>query len=243
VLSVLPDGSYRSEIGDPRQKDHNREYERGKRLRKLEVDSLQVRVIDYKIPNRDGRDEFIRLITTILDPVEASAAELAAVYHERWEEESVLDEIETDIRGGSNVILRSKHAETVRQEIWALFLAHYAVRHLMTEAAEQADVDVDRISFIRSFRAIRRQVSDQAAFPPTTLEQANRETISEILEKLNPPRRHRSCPRAVKKTHSRYKKKTGPASTRHNSPPSITIHTPTHLRQTSTPSSTSKNTK
>jgi hypothetical protein len=166
VLSVLPDGSYRSEIGDPRQKDHNREYEKGKRLRKLSVDSLQVRVIDYKIPNREGRDEFIRLITTILDSVEASAAELAAVYHERWEEESVLDEIETDIRGGSNVILRSKHAETVRQEIWALFLAHYAVRHLMTEAAEQADVDVDRISFIRSFRAIRRQVSDQAAFSP-----------------------------------------------------------------------------
>jgi hypothetical protein len=166
VLSVLPDGSYRSEIGDPRQKDHNREYERGKRIRKVAVDSLQVRVIDYKIPNRDGRDEFIRLITTILDPVEASAAELAAVYHERWEEESVLDEIETDIRGGSNVVLRSKHAETVRQEIWALFLAHYAVRHLMTEAAEQADVDVDRISFIRSFRAIRRQVSDQAAFSP-----------------------------------------------------------------------------
>jgi len=166
VLSVLPDGSYRSEIGDPRQKDHNREYERGKRLRKLSVDSLQVRVIDYKIPNREGRDEFIRLITTILDPVEASAAELAAVYHERWEEESVLDEIETDVRGGSNVVLRSKHAETVRQEIWALFLAHYAVRHLMTEAAEQADIDVDRISFIRSFRAIRRQVSDQAAFSP-----------------------------------------------------------------------------
>jgi hypothetical protein len=54
----------------------------------------------------------------------------------------------------------------VRQEIWALLLVHYAIRHLMTEAAEQADVDVDRLSFIRSFRAIRRQVSDQGAFSP-----------------------------------------------------------------------------
>lgn len=166
VVAVLPDGSYRSEIGDPEQKRHNRDYARNRRSRQVAVDYIQVRVIDYEIPNRDGRDEYIRLITTILDPAEASAAELAAVYHERWEEESVLGEIETDMRGGSTVVLRSKHAETVRQEIWALLLTHYAIRHFMTEAAEQADIDVDRISFIRSFRAIRRQVSDQAAFSP-----------------------------------------------------------------------------
>ncbi|WP_209671724.1 IS4 family transposase [Amycolatopsis magusensis] len=166
VLSVLPDGSYLSEVGDPQQKRHNREYERKRRASGMAVDYIQLRVIEYEIPNRDGRGEIIRLVTTILEPVEVSAAELAAVYHERWEEESVFDEIETHIRGGSTVVLRSKHAETVRQEIWALLLTHYAIRHLMTEAAEQADIDVDRISFIRSFRAIRRQVSDQAAFSP-----------------------------------------------------------------------------
>ncbi|MDI5980284.1 IS4 family transposase [Amycolatopsis magusensis] len=166
VLSVLPDGSYLSEVGDPQQKRHNREYERKRRASGMAVDYIQLRVIEYEIPNRDGRGEIIRLVTTILEPVEVSAAELAAVYHERWEEESVFDEIETHIRDGSTVVLRSKHAETVRQEIWALLLTHYAIRHLMTEAAEQADIDVDRISFIRSFRAIRRQVSDQAAFSP-----------------------------------------------------------------------------
>jgi len=166
VLAVLPDGSYVSEIGDPRQKRHNREYERKRRAAGVAVDYLRVRVVDYEIPNRESRDEFIRLVTTILEPVEVPAAELAAVYHERWEEESVFDEIETHIRGGSTVVLRSKHAETVRQEIWALLLTHYAIRHLMTEAAEQADIDVDRISFIRSFRAVRRQVADQAAFSP-----------------------------------------------------------------------------
>lgn len=174
VLSVLPDGSYRSEIGDPQQKRHNRDYQRNHRAHDVMVDYLQIRVVEYEIPNRDGRTELIRLITTILEPVEASAAELAAVYHERWEEESVFDEIETDIRGGSTVVLRSKHTETVRQEIWALLLSHYAIRHLMTEAAEQADVDVDRISFIRSFRAVRRQVSDQAAFSPRNTESRTR---------------------------------------------------------------------
>ena len=135
----------------------------------MDVDLIEVRVVEYEPPNRDGRTEFIRLITTILDPVETSAAELAAVYHERWEEESVFGEIETDLRGGADVVLRSRHAETVRQEIWALLLTHYAVRHLMCEAAEQTDVDVDRLSFVRSFRAVRRQVVDQAAFSQVRL--------------------------------------------------------------------------
>jgi hypothetical protein len=166
VLKTLPDGSYLSLVGDPKLKRRNREYSRKNSARRVEVDLLEVRVIEYEIPNRDGKKETIRLITTILDPAEATAAELAAVYHERWEEESVFDEIETHQRGGSSALLRSKHPETARQEIWALLLTHYAIRHLMREAAEQADIDTDRLSFIRSFRAIRRQVSDQAAFSP-----------------------------------------------------------------------------
>ena len=166
VLETLSDGSYLSLVGDPALKRRNREYSRRGVKHRLDVDLLEVRVIEYNIPNRDGKKEIIRLITTILDPAEATAAELAAVYHERWEQESVFDEIETHQRGGSTVLLRSKHAETVRQEIWALLLTHYAIRHLMREAAEQADIDTDRLSFIRSFRAIRRQVTDQAAFSP-----------------------------------------------------------------------------
>lgn len=166
VMRTLPDGSYLSLVGDPKKKRRNRENARAGRDARVDVDVLDVRVVEYEIPNRSGKTEFVRLISTVLDPVEASAAELAAVYHERWEEESVFGEVETDMRGGADVVLRSKHAETVRQEIWALLLAHYAVRHLMCEAAEQADVDVDRLSFVRSFRAVRRQVSDQAAFSP-----------------------------------------------------------------------------
>ena len=63
-------------------------------------------------------------------------------------------------------------------------------------------------------------------FPPETLRQATRETISEILERPNPARRNRSCPRAVKKAQSRYKRKTGPASTRHTGPPLLVTRAP-----------------
>lgn len=173
VEKQLPEGSYLSLIGDPALKRRNRENARHRTNTRVDVNLIEVRVIEYEIPNRDGKAESIRLITTILDPSHATAAELAAVYHERWEEESVFDEIETHQGGGSTVMLRSKHASTVRQEIWALLLTHYTIRHLMSEAAEQADIDVDRLSFIRSFRAIRRQVSNQAAFSPRNTHQSD----------------------------------------------------------------------
>ena len=74
------------------------------------------------------------------------------------------------------------------------------IRHLMREAADQAELDPDRMSFIRALRVVRRQVSGQAAFsPPRRLAAATREAIEEILERPNPARRERTCPRAVKR--------------------------------------------
>src|SRR6202035_1659086 len=47
-----------------------------------------------------------RLITTILDPTQAPAKELAALYHERWEIETALDELKTHLRGAKIVLRR-----------------------------------------------------------------------------------------------------------------------------------------
>ena len=130
--------------------------------------AIPVRVVEYMVTNRDKTTETIRLITSILDPVEAPAVELAALYRERWEIELVFDEIETHQMANSKV-LRSKTAKLVRQEIWALLLAHYAVRCFMREAADDLDddLDPDRLSFMRSIRVIRRQVLNQAGFSPS----------------------------------------------------------------------------
>ena len=64
--------------------------------------------------------------------------------------------------------LRSKSPELIRQELWGLLLAHYAIRSLMAEAAQSAGIDPDRLSFMRSINVVRRQVTDQAAFSPRT---------------------------------------------------------------------------
>lgn len=170
VATTLPDGSYLSVVFRPKLRDYHR--------RDLidmvraggtphPAQAIIVRVIEYDVPDRegDGKHEIIRLVTTILDPQDIPAAELAAAYHERWEYEGLVDEVKTHQRGPASV-LRSKSPEMVEQEIWAFLLTHYCVRYLMCRAADEADVDPDRLSFIRSLRVIRRQVTNQADFSP-----------------------------------------------------------------------------
>jgi hypothetical protein len=166
VVRALPDGSYESFLLDPKVRGRrgNQRFRGSTRIE--EPSGPAVRVVEYEVPNREGKNELFCLITTIMDPDEASATDLAEAYAQRWEFESSLDELKTHQRGRGGV-LRSKSPEMVEQEIWALLLTHYAVRHLMTEAADQADIDPDRLSFIRSLRVIRRQVTHQAGFSPS----------------------------------------------------------------------------
>ena len=152
VTQALPDGSYLSALQPPRGNP-------GK--------PLTVRVIEYTLahPSRGKGDAPIRLITTLVDPTQAPALELAALYGERWEEESAFDELKTHQRGAGRV-LRSKSPEMVIQEIYAHLLVYYAIRVLINRAAEPEELDPDRVSFIASLRVVRRQVTDQAAFSP-----------------------------------------------------------------------------
>jgi hypothetical protein len=165
VVRPLEDGSYESFLLDPKIR-RRRAVQRHRGSDNIEEPSgIPVRVVEYDVTNREGKGEIFCLITTIMDPDQAGAAELAAAYGERWEFESSLDEIKTHQRGRGGV-LRSKTPDMIEQEIWALLLTHYAVRHLMCEAADQADIDPDRLSFMRSLRIIRRQITGQAGFSP-----------------------------------------------------------------------------
>ena len=107
-----------------------------------------------------------RLFTTMLDPAEVTATELAAAYAQRWEIESAFDELKTHQRGAKTV-LRSKSPALVEQEIWGHLCCHYAIRTLMFEAAHDADVDPDRVSFTAALRITRRSLSQARDFPPS----------------------------------------------------------------------------
>jgi hypothetical protein len=150
----LPDGSYLSRLYASTSDRRNQ--------RK----AIVVRAIDYRLKDVPDAEPVYRLITTILDPKQAPAKELAALYHERWEIETALDELKTHLRG-AQIVLRSKTPELVKQEFYGLLMAHFAIRGLMHEAALDADEDPDRLSFVHSVRVVQRRMPRFAAIPPS----------------------------------------------------------------------------
>jgi len=150
----LPDGSYLSRIyantSDWRRKQNG----------------IVVRVIEYVLEGVPHAEPIYRLVTSILDPAEAPADELAALYQERWEIETAFDELKTHLRG-SKIVLRSKTLDLVRQEFYGLLLAHFAIRGLTHEAALEAGEDPDELSFTHTVRVIRRRLPRFAASPPS----------------------------------------------------------------------------
>jgi len=151
---TLPDGSYLTSIYALEN-------------RKAKRDGEPARVIEYRLddPALADEDQRYRLITTILNPEQAPASELAALYPQRWELESALDELKTHQRG-PKVVLRSKTPDGVYQEAYGHLATHYAIRRVMHDAALQADLVAHRLSFIRSLRAARRSTRTQPGLSP-----------------------------------------------------------------------------
>lgn len=157
VEQRLPDGSYLSRLY---ASACDRRRQRPGRV---------VRVIDYRLQGVPEAEPLYRWLTTLLDPSQAPARELAALYHERWEIETALHELKTHLRGAQSV-LRSKTPELVEQEFWGLLMAHYAIRGLMHEAALGADEDPDQLSFLHSVRVVQRRLARSATIPPSAEE-------------------------------------------------------------------------
>jgi hypothetical protein len=164
VLKVLPDGTYLSRIADPSA---------SRRLRRkatpaADIPGITVRVIEYSVTAADDSavSELFCLVTDLLDPTMLSAADAADAYGQRWQIETAFAELETGIRGGPAVVLRSKSPDMIRQELYALLCVYQAIRTLICHAADTEHLDPDRISFTKAREAIAARVSDAAALSP-----------------------------------------------------------------------------
>jgi hypothetical protein len=196
VIGGLPDGSVLAYLL-PREDARRRRGER-----------ILVRLITYTItdPTLPGYGHEHRVITTLLNPRLAPAHEIACAYHERWEIELVIDEIDTHQRLVGRT-LRSLTPAGVIQELYGVLLAHYAVRVLMHEAALRNDMDVDRLSFVHALEVVRDAVPEFQMVTPAQQGALYARLLADIAAKRLPARRPRSNARVVKRKMSNFKLK------------------------------------
>jgi len=170
---------------------------------------MWVRIISYRVTDeRLGEvGKVYRLVTTLLNPRVAPALELIALYHERWEIELVIDEIKTHERAQRKV-LRSKTPEGVRQELYGIYVAHYAVRALLAQAAVESELDPDRLSFTEGLFELTEMISLALTVEP---EEATEPLLKRLRCKMAQhvlsARRLRINRREVKQIYNKYKPK------------------------------------
>jgi hypothetical protein len=189
----LPDGSYLAQLYPSTDKHRQGD------------GFLLVRVLEYTLtdPHRVGYQERHRLITSLLDPAEAPALELICAYHERWEAELTLDELDTHQRLLQQP-LRSQKPVGVIQELYGLFLAHYAVRTVMHDAAHQAACDPRRLSFVHAVRLLTDALADFQQVVPAQHAALYQRLLADIARYRLPPRANRVNPRVRKRPRVQY---------------------------------------
>jgi Transposase DDE domain/Insertion element 4 transposase N-terminal len=169
---------------------------------------LWVRILSYRVTDeRLGEvGQVYRLVTTLLNPRIAPAVELIALYHERWEIELVIDEIKTHERAQQKV-LRSKTPEGVRQELYGLFLAHYAVRVHLAGAAVEAGLNPDRLSFTAGVFVLTELFDLALILAPEATELLLARMHKQMGRPRLPERHLRVNRREVKQIYCKYKPK------------------------------------
>lgn len=165
----------------------------------------QIRAIHYQ---RRGYPR-ATLLTSLTDAASYPAAELVALYHERWELEIAYDEIKTHLLQRHEAI-RSRTPDGVRQELWGIALVYNLIRLEMERAAAELGVPPTRISFTAAAMHIVSELSWLRAQRlalgtiPSRLERI-RQRIKRLV--LPERRTERIYPRAVKRKMSNYPRK------------------------------------
>jgi len=160
-IEDLEDGSYLAKL-----------YKYNEGRKRIVDEFIIVRVLEYNLMIKEGKKrakkskEVYRLITTLLDPKEAPAEELAGLYPLRyWMSEGFNKEIKTILRA-PRIVLRSKSPAMVIQELYGLFLAQHAVRMLIEQSAEKEGIEPAEISFKHAVHVIRRMLTQNFSFSP-----------------------------------------------------------------------------
>lgn len=166
---------------------------------------LLVRIIEYTIedPKRVGHQETHRLVTTLLNPLTIKASVLIQTYHERWEIELSIDEMDTHQRLLQRT-LRSQTPQGVLQELYGILLGYYGVRALMLQSATCSHLDSDRLSFTHAITLVSNAFSDIQQTCHEHRPALMDRLLTDMRQPLLPERRLRCNPRVVKSRVSKF---------------------------------------
>lgn len=148
-------------------------------------DTMIVRELRYTIAERGCRTRVITLATNLLDPERYPAADIAALYGQRWQIETNFRHLKQTLRMD---VLRCHTVEGINKELMMYALVYNLVRLVMLEAAKRQGVPVERISFIDAVRWLADAAHGAA----------------ELKLRLVPDRPGRAEPRAVKRRPKEY---------------------------------------
>ena len=147
------------------------------------------------------------LVTSLIDATRYPAADIRALYHERWELELGFGEIKTDMLERLET-LRSKSPAAVAQEMWGLLITYNLIRLEMQRTAAELRVAPTRISFVATLRECVQQWHFAATGSPGTIPGRLATMTDRLRHFVLPPRRpERVFPRAVKLKMSNYPRK------------------------------------
>jgi hypothetical protein len=169
------------------------------------VEWLEVREIRVRVARPGHRAHELRLWTSLLAPATAPALELARVYASRWEHELYFREIKRQLR--TTDLLQSHTAETGAQEIAALVLASAVIASERARVATGA-IPALRVRFGQVLQIVRGMWLFFGPFEDVFTDQQKAQVLRRgqalMRRSLSPPRRARSCPRAVRQPVKRW---------------------------------------
>jgi len=84
------------------------------------------------------------VVTTLLDPEQASVSDLADLYRQRWINELDFCSLKVALQLD---VLRCKTPELVRKEIWTHVLAYNLIRTIIAQSATRHEISPRSISF------------------------------------------------------------------------------------------------
>lgn len=181
ILEIHPDGSKRVEV-------------------QWESEKFILREIRGKVRSAGGEWSSVRFWCSLLDWKKHPAKEMMRLYADRWEQEIFFKELKVEMR--SSKLLRGQTPHTAAQEIAALMLAYAVVARQRVKVADQAKVEVTRVSFSKTLVFIQAlwlmMEVGSGIMTSQQCQQMTERTMTFIERLCSKPRRFRSCPRGVR---------------------------------------------